>query len=245
MTHFPTLLPNRTRKALCWTAAAAAAVALTATPASAAGPGQYSVSATSGATFSFFTANNLVHGVRDEGLFYLSTTTPGALRLPFKIHFYAGVFSKLAISPNGTIQMNVGPGGGAPLDYFNDCLASVAFDTPTAAVFWDDLSFDSNDHSLGYVQGVFTKTKGTAPHRTYTVSWQGHQIGTNGAPVLAQVIFNEGSPTVTYIYGRSGGDFATVGVQAYLRQSATQWTCNSEIPTAVTSGLRLTWLHAN
>lgn len=244
MTRVRKSLQIRTRKVLGWSAAATAALVLTALPAGAAGPGHYTVSATGGATFSLFTANNLVSGSADDVLYYLSTTSPGALHLPFKIHFYAGVFSKIAVSTNGNIQMNIASPGGTT-EYHNDCLASTTFPTPTALVFWDDLFFDSTDLSHGFMEGIFTKTKGSAPHRTFTISWQGHEFASSGTLVQAQVIFKEGSPTVTYIYGLNGGDSATVGVQAKLQQSATQWTCNSGSTTSVTSGMRLTFLHSS
>ena len=244
MHQFPQAVRQRPKRWRAVLAATAAVLLLTATPASAATTGRYTISANGGATFSFFTSGNLVNGVVDDSLFYLSTTGTGASRLPFALKLYNQSYSNIAISSNGNVQPGVTAGGGTAA-FSNTCLPTSTFGTkPSISVYWDDLFFDSNDTTEGYVEGIFTKVKGTAPHRTFTISWQGHEFGAVGNRVAAQVIFKEGSQTITYKYGLNGGASATVGSQSKQQLSYTQWTCNSGSTTAVTSGMKLTLLHS-
>jgi hypothetical protein len=212
------------------------------TPASAA-PGHYSISATGGATFSLLTSHNLVNGTVDDQLFYLSTTKTGLHHLPFPIKAWGGSFKRIAISSNGNVQLGVASGGGTAA-FSNDCLPSTTFTKPMIAPFWDDLFFDSNDTSHGFTEGVFLKTKGSAPHRKFTISWQGHQFNDSGALVQAQVIFKQRSQTITMIYGLNGGAQATIGTQSAQGNNSAQWSCNSG-GNAVTSGQKLTFLHSS
>jgi len=207
-------------------------------------PGHYSISATGGATFQFFSANNLVSGTADDVIYYLSTTGSGLTRLPFPIRAYNHGYQKMGISTNGNVQLGASPTVPGSTAFTNDCLPTSSFSKTAIMPFWDDLFFDSNDTSHGFMEGVFLKTNGSAPHRTFIVSWQGHRFNDAGGLVLAQAIFREGSQTITFVYGLNGGASATVGVQFANQGSSTQWTCNSGSGTSVTSGMRLTFLHA-
>ena len=176
---------------------AVAAMILTATQASAVSPGHYAINGTNGATFPFLTSGNLVSGAADDVLFYLSTTGTGIHKLPFALHLYNQSYTNVAISTNGNVQPGVtSPGGTAA--YNNTCLPTTATGRPLVAPFWDDLAFDSNDTSHGFMEGVFVRTTGSAPHRKFTVSWQGHLFSINNTNplVAAQVTFAEGSQTV-------------------------------------------------
>lgn len=225
-------------------AALAAILGLMALPGSAAAaPGNYTINAGNGATFSLLTTHNLVSGTADDQLFYLSTTAPALQGLPFPIKAYNHTYRKVAVSTNGNIQLGVASGGGTAA-FSNNCLPTTTFPTATIMPYWDDLFFDSNDTSHGFVEGVFRQKMGQAPHRTFTVSWQGHEFSDAGRLVFAQVIFTEGSQKITFVYGRDGGASATVGVQAPQQQTSAQWTCNSGSTTAVTSGRRLVFVHS-
>jgi hypothetical protein len=231
---------------------AAAVVVLTATQASAATVGHYNFAASGGASFSFLTSNNLVSGQDDDQLFYLSTTGSGIHRLPFPLHLYNQNYLNIAISSNGNIQPGVPNGGGVSgfFDYTNSCLPDSHHGKPLVAVFWDDLFFDSNDTSHGFMEGVFVRTSGTAPHRKFLISWQGHFFSASSSLVLAQVLFTEGSQNVQFVYGlngsttnpQSGGSSATIGIQSKQQLSFTQWSCNQA--NAVFSGLKLTAVHS-
>jgi hypothetical protein len=227
------------------------ALALSAVAATAAPPpvGHYTISATGGATFPLLTARNLVNGTVDDQVFYLSTTGSGLFRLPFPLKFYNRTFQKIAISSNGNVQFGVSPTGPtATTEFNNDCLPSATFLKAAALPFWDDLFFDSNDTSHGFMEGIFLKTTGSAPHRTFAVNWQGHRFSDSGALVLARAVFKEGSQTVAFVYGLNGGFSATIGVQAPNQLSSTQWSCETGTGpapgTQVVSGQRLTFLHA-
>src|SRR5262249_43864057 len=141
--------------------------------------GHYSISATGGAVFPLQTSGNLVSGTVDDHVYYLSTTGSGLERLPFTIKFYNHGYKKIGISSNGNVQFGVDPvnvpGSGA---YSNDCLATASFSKTVAMPFWDALGFNTADSSLGYDQGIFVKTKGSPPHRTFAINWQGERLGT-------------------------------------------------------------------
>jgi hypothetical protein len=228
---------------------AVAAVILTATQASAVTTGHYNFAASGGASFAFLTSNNLVSGQADDALYYLTTTGSGVHRLPFALHLYNQTYKNIAISTNGNVQPGVISPGGTTA-FTNTCLPSATFGKPAVLPFWDDLFFDSTDTSHGFMEGVFVRTSGSAPHRKFLISWQGHFFSASSALVEAQVVFNEGSQTVQYIYGlsgsstnpESGGSSATIGIQSKQQLSSTQWSCNTA--NAVFSGLKLTGVHS-
>jgi hypothetical protein len=225
-------------------AALAATIALMALPGSAAASlGNYTINAGSGAPFSLLTAHNLVSGAADDVLYYLSTTGSGPQNLPFPIKAYNHTYHNIAVSTNGNVQLGVVSPKGTTA-YNNDCLPTAAFPTATIMPFWDDLAFDSNDTAHGFTEGVFRQTQGKAPHRTFTISWQGHEftISNSNPLVFAEVIFTEGSQKITFVYGLNGGTGATVGVQSAQQQTSAPWSCNS--PTGVTSGQTLTFVHS-
>jgi hypothetical protein len=150
--------------------------------------GRYQISANGGATFPLLTGNNLVSGVVDDQIFYLSTTSSGRFRLPFTIRAWNRGFQKIGISSNGNVQLGVNPVSPQGTTAFtNDCLPSATFAKAAILPFWDDLFFDSNDTSHFFTEGIFTKTTGAAPHRRFAVNWQGHRFSDAGAIVLARV----------------------------------------------------------
>jgi hypothetical protein len=227
--------------------AVVAAVILTATQASAVTTGHYSFAASGGASFQFLTSGNLVSGTADDVIFHLSTTASGIHRLPFALHLYNQTYTNLAVSTNGNVQPGTTTGNST---FSNDCLPTSQFGRPLVAPFWDDLFFDSNDTSHGFMEGVFVRTSGTAPHRKFLISWQGHFFSASSSLVLAQVLFTEGSQNVQFVYGlngsttnpQSGGSSATIGIQSKQQLSFTQWSCNQA--NAVFSGLKLTAVHS-
>jgi hypothetical protein len=217
--------------------AALSVLVLTPARAGATGPGRSTLVTSGGAPFEVLSTGNLASGPLDDGLYYLSTTSAAPLQLPFPLRLYDQTFSDIAISTNGTIQLGVRPHLGTA-SFANDCLPSPTMTAPALAVLWDDLFFNPADSEFGFPQGVFISTTGTAPFRRFVVSWQGLAVIT-GDPVLAQAVFDEGSPSVMFVYGSPGGGSATVGVQARLRLAATQWTCDNDTDSSVSDGLRL------
>jgi hypothetical protein len=220
-------------------AAAAAAVLLTASQASAApAPGFYFLSLSTG-TFQPQHSGNLVHGTVDDALFGLSTGAPGPRRLPFPLHVYNQTFRTAVVSANGDVQLGVTVGQ-ASAQPVSECLPSRAFPRPTVLPFWDDLQFDSGRTVAGASEGIYLHTAGSAPHRTFLISWQGRLRGTRTV-VLAQALFREGSQTLTFRYGRFGGDTATIGVQAQRELTQTQLNCDAGGP-IVQTGTVLTFV---
>jgi hypothetical protein len=223
---------------------AMALLAMAGTASAATPPGHYTISATGGAVYPLQTSGNLVSGFSDDQLYYLSTTGSGLTKLPFTIKFYNHGYKKIAISANGNVQFGVDPGNPGTGVFSNSCLPTGSFAKTVAMPFWDDLAFNTADQSLGYDQGIFVKTKGSPPHRTFAINWQGYRLGT-ATRVLARAVFTEGSQTVTYSYGAAGGDSATIGSQFAGQATTTQWACNSGSTTTVVNGQKLSFLHVN
>lgn len=173
-------------------------------------------------------------------MYYLSTTGTGLHRLPFALHLHNQTYSNVGVSTNGNVQPGISSRGSTA--YNNNCLPSATFGRPAVLPFWDDLYFTSTDTSHGFTEGVFVRTSGTAPHRKFLVSWQGHLFSDAGTLVMAQVTFQEGLQTVVYAYGRSGGGSTTIGIQSKQQLSYTQYTCNSG-GTPVAAGQKLTLVH--
>ena len=223
---------------------AAAVVVLTAGTAAATGPGAYFQTTSTGATFSVLKTNNLVKGLVDDQVFGLSTTGTGLQRLPFPLHLYNQTYQNVVVSSNGNVQLGVTPAQGTTA-FVNECLPTTTFGHPAVLPYWDDLFFDSADTTHGFPDGIFLRTAGTAPHRTFTVSWQGLENHDNAAEVLAQVIFKEGSQNVSYVYGTFGGASATIGIQSKQQLSRTQFTCNPGLPDPVSPTMKIALQHTN
>jgi hypothetical protein len=222
----------------------------TALPAQAAGPGTYVVSRQDGVPFPLLTSNNLLLGSTDDALFRLTTHLSGANHMPFPITVYGNKFTTMTVSSNGNVQFGVCCTGGTTA-YSNTSLPSSTFGKSTLAVFWDDLYFTPDDTGHFFREGIFTKTSGTAPHRTFVISWQGHAYNSESYFALAQVKFTEGSQTIRYIYGGSDLQAAmlpseTIGLQGPggLNAHATQVAFNPSSP-ATAQGRQYTFQHVN
>lgn len=231
------------RRAAATAGAALAAVVLTGTAASAAGPGFYTLSGTPAATtFQPLKTGNLVDQEADDSLWLVSTSGSGLGRLPFLVHAFDQTYQQIGIDSNGNVRLGANAAMPLPQDH-NQCLPTdTSFGSPVLAAYWDDLVFRTADASHGFPDGVFVRTSGAAPHRKFTVSWQGVELLTQ-RPVLAQLVLAEGSQTMTFVYGTDGGASATVGVQSKQRLTSTGWTCDTGANDSVTAGLRITATH--
>ena len=223
----------------------AAVVTLTATAASAAtGPGFYALEGVNGAAFQVLSSptRDLVNSDADDNLYFLSTTGTGIKRLPFALHAYNQTYQNVVVDSNGLLELGVAANTTQRSQDVNQCLPTAVFGHPIVAPYWDDLDFRTADTSHGFPDGIFTKTSGTAPHRTFLVSWQGEELSTKRS-VLAQVAFHEGSQNLSFSYGTDGGASATIGIQSKQALSSDQWACNSGSNTSVTDGLRIGLVH--
>lgn len=209
--------PSRIRLA-AWIAAFAAAVLLTAAnpgaTAASGDPGTYGIVPGAGTYAAMSgTSNNLLPGGgTGSQLFYLSTTSTGILRLPFQLHLFNQFYANIAISGNGNVQPGItSPGGTADLGN-GACPPTNAFSgKPAVLPFWAELVYPG-----GSTSGIFVRTQGTAPHRTFTVAWQGVFGGSFVSSVNAEVIFREDSQDVTYLYGTvtPQENLVTIGIQS-------------------------------
>jgi len=222
--------------------ASAAALLLIAPPAAATGPGSYAVTVTHNATFTRLTTNNLVSGFVEDTVYNLSTTSTGSHRLPFPLHLYNSTFRSIAISTNGNIQPGTAPTV-VTGPWNNTCLPNPAFGRTALMAFYFaiELGYDSSQG-----QGIFTRTKGKAPHRTFTVSWQGFESVSAPTTVNVQMIFTEGSQTVRYVYGPMTSQYlVVVGLQSKDQTSSTQVHCAEFTLFPSAAGLKLTFTHLN
>jgi hypothetical protein len=235
-------------RALAWrrvVVLAAALVVLIATPAVAAGPGGYGIAPGRG-TFATLTTNQLVPpgGGFDE-MYYLSTSgTTGRTRLPFPVKVYNQTYRNLAISSNGNIQLGVVSPGGDPRRWAddNDCIPTV--EDFGAAVIFPLWSFGMRYNTAGG-EGIYLRTQGTYPHRTFTISWQGQFQVSAVAPANFQVTFREGSQTMTFTYGELiQQHLITIGIQSRTKAAYTQWICHDKGNNPA-QGTRLTLGHVN
>jgi hypothetical protein len=243
MRPLSTVLPTRlARRAVVL---AAALVVLIATPAVAAGPGGYGIAPGRG-TFATLTTNQLVPpGGGNDQMFYLSTSgTTGRSRLPFPLKVYNQTYRNIAISSNGNVQLGVVSPGGDPDIWRDDrdCIPTVR-DFGAAVIFplW---SFGMRYNTAGG-EGIYLRTQGTFPHRTFTISWQGQFQVSADAPANFQVAFREGSQTMTFTYGELTPQIlVSIGIQSRLKGAYTQWYCH-ERGIYPTEGTRLTLGHVN
>jgi hypothetical protein len=222
---------------------AAALVVLIATPAVAAGPGGYGISPVR-APFAVLTTNQLVPpGGGFNQLYYLSTSgTTGRTRLPFPLTVYNQTYRNIAISSNANVQFGVVSPNGVPDTSMNtDCLPSARdWGAPVALVLWHEWRFNTAGG-----EGIFLRTQGRAPNRTFTISWQGQFNVSANAPANAQVTFREGSQTMLFTYGESVyQNLAQIGVQSRLKTSYTERYCNNH-GVYPTNGDRLRIVHVD
>jgi len=227
---------------------AVTAIALVAVPAAAANvPGYYTITTQSGKTFGLLSGSNhnLISSATDDVLIPLSTSSTGAAHLPFRLPAYGSTYAHVQVSSNGNLTF--GSTGGSTA-FTNQPLPTTDFTAPTMMPFWDDLYFDPTDTSHFFQEGIFTKTRGTSPHRVFTISWQGHAFNNEAYVVLAQVIFHQGSQNVQYRYGASDnqGSFApseTIGIQLGGSTHFRQIAYNPPPPGAVVAGTQFTLTH--
>jgi hypothetical protein len=212
--------------------------------ATATGPGGYGVAPTTG-TFARLTTNQLVpSGGGFNQMYYLSTSgTTGRTRLPFPIKVYNATFQRIAISSNGNIQLGLASPAGYPgIRMDSECIPTARdFAATTIFVLW---SFGLRYNTAGG-EGIFLRTQGTAPNRTFTISFQGQFQVSADAPANAQVTFRENSQKITFTYGTlTPQTLVAIGIQHRTRAAYTQWFCNGS-GVYPTQGTQLSLGHVN
>lgn len=230
------------------TLSAVAAIALIAAPSAAANvPGFYIITKQSGKTFGLIAGSNhnLLSSATDDSLLTLSRSASGAAHLPFRLPAYGQTYGTVQVSSNG--DLTFGPTGGSAA-FDNQPLPTNVFTRPTMMPFWDDLFIDPADTSHAFQQGIFTRTRGEAPHRAFTISWQGRALRDAAYVVLAQVIFHEGSQTVRFRYGAPDNQAAsppseTIGTQLGGPTHFRQIAFDPPPPGVVQAGTQFTLTH--
>ena len=163
------------------------------------------------------TAVDTTYAIADDGEF--------SVTLPFGIAFGALTVSgqQVAIAANGAV---VYPSS-ADLPSGNVGLRHASAVTGLIAPWWDDW----NPQTGGTISSA---VRGTAPHRTWTIWWQGlhHFSAPTGSTVSFQVTFHEGAQVVDFHYldttafpGISHGASGTVGIDEF-DDAALQYSVN-------------------
>ena len=143
-----------------------------------------------------------------------------AVTPPFPIAYDGrDLTTSLRAESNGRLSIS----DGARSPYVNTALPD-AETTSSLAPLWDDFQAP-NDAT----HGIFTGTVGTAPNRQWVVEWRTNFRSTAN-PANFEVIFREGDPTVSYVYGAitGAGANATIGAQSnFVRPFADQIAFNT------------------
>jgi len=171
----------------------------------------------------------------DDFLVTMSTTSAGALKIPFTLHPYGEARTSMVVSSNGNIQFP-GAGTSPSVAWVNECLPTH-MPSPFIAPYWDDLQFAATGTTTPN-EGIYVKTTGTAPHRHFIVNWRGHLFSQPTAATRFGVIFYEGVAKISFQYMDNTAASATIGTQRRPTSTSTQWTCDSG-GTSVQTGLRL------
>ena len=149
----------------------------------------YTVAEVSNTSGSKYTAPPAT-GVTNLGLSF----TAAEVALPFEFPYFGAVYSKVWASNSGFLQFGVDTGS---TSYANTTLDGTASaEAGIIAPYWDDL----NDASV--YGSVVTWTSGTAPTRTFYVSWEGvaHYTVSGASSLSFQVQLSEGSGRIVLAY---------------------------------------------
>ena len=228
---------HRIRRAGASLVLAAVLVLLTSNPAAAAGPGAYAIVPGTG-TFTTLTTNNLApQGAGGGQVFYLSTTGTGVNRLPFPLHLFNQFYTNVAIGSYGNVQPGV-PVGEGKSDLPSGCLPTSTFGKPAIMALWGEVVYG------GGSSGIFLRTQGVKPHRTFLISWQGVFAVSAPTTARAQAIFREDSQTITLVYGMTTRQTSVVvGIQSKQQLTWAQRYCDGS-GVYPTKGTKLTLNHS-
>jgi hypothetical protein len=142
--------------------------------------------------------------------------------LPFPVILYGSQIRRsLWVSSNGNVQFGNFPSA----TWLNQCLPDSQLSGPAIAVFYDDLLMRPQATSG---DGVFTATKGRAPHRSFVISWKGTTFNNPGGTLeRAELIFYEGNRNFDIRYAAGDTSSTTIGIQNFFLTTWSQFTCNS------------------
>jgi VCBS repeat protein len=146
--------------------------------------------------------DQFVPGTEDIGLHCDDCSR--TLSFPFPVSFYGERHTSALVSSNGPLFFD-------PADdewtWASECAPAVGYERAIFAL-WDNLSTERAG------TGVFTRTLGAPPNRTFVVEWRTEYL--DQYSVNFEVLFQEGSPVISFVYGPRDyyqGTFATAGIQ--------------------------------
>jgi hypothetical protein len=145
------------------------------------------------------------------------------ISLPFPVTIYGTTYNSVKASSNGNVQF-VGANG----DYSAQDLPYAGFDH-TIFLLQTDLYLGGANG-----KGIFTGVTGASPNQSFIIEWRAVPCCISGGPdTLFEVIFHEGSETITVIYGAIGAIEPPVAGIQKDSSDFTQWAF-SAAPTAGT-----------
>ena len=169
---------------------------------------------------------SIVPGVQDLGLH--CDDCAREIALPFPVRFYGQPHTSAWVSSNGPLVF-----AGSKDSWANYCLPTIVMERALFP-YWDDLSTERGD------RGVFTRTLGSAPTRTFVIEWRTEYLSQYF--VNFEVLFEEGSDVISVIYGPTDfprGRDATAGIQ-YDQGNFTELSCTQ--PGVLVEGLRVDYV---
>jgi hypothetical protein len=142
------------------------------------------------------------------------------VQLPFTVPLYDQTFSQAYATSNGAFVF-----GPAVASYVPVCLPDRNFHYTVLAYQNDQCTADCGGGTCS-VCGIFTRTIGSAPNRQFIVEWRTIHYGTTETPNNYEIILNEGSSTITVVYGFTNdlGSGEVAGIQEDS-DNFTQFTC--------------------
>jgi hypothetical protein len=168
----------------------------------------------------------IVAGAQDIGLHCDDCSKE--IALPFPVSFYGQRHTTVSVSSNGPLVF------AGPKDSWADkCLPSILFEQALFP-YWSDLSTERAD------RGVFTRTLGSPPARTFVIEWRAEAL--DQYFINFEVLFQEGSGLISVIYGTTEDGHtltASAGIQ-YDQGNYTEFSCSRVEP--FVEGLRLDYV---
>lgn len=139
-----------------------------------------------------------------------TTAGPGGTftNLPFSFPYFGASYDRIWICSQGFIQFAV-PSSGGSLEYNNTSWPPASANDGMIAVCWDDLNMDPANGGFG---AVYSWTAGTAPNRTFYVSWEGVPHYGSGTPLGSMTFQIQLTETgrITLSYKSTGTSWPTM-----------------------------------
>jgi len=149
------------------------------------------------------------------------------VQLPFTVTVYDRVFSQVYASSNGSAIFGV-----ASPSLYNACLPDRNLQYAVVAAQDDECTAGCGGGACATC-GIFTAVTGSAPNRQFIMEWRTIRYATTET-LNYEVIFTEGSNTVSVVYGAmtGNGDEEIAGIQQTAQSRWTIYACREGVLTA-------------